>query len=188
MNYSSVIKVPDEKALDALCAKTFNQLLIHPNVIRRIRDVVDYKLPTAIQAGALPLALSGKDLIVQSPPESGKTLVFAALAAHIVNDNHQSNQREPFVTILAASSEDVTKIKNLIVKLVPDGNNVCAFYGDGDDFTDKKIAMECSVVIGTPDRMAKLCADGGIIIKLSQLLIIDDADKLMAPTFLENIQ
>jgi hypothetical protein len=187
MNYSSVIKVPDEKTLDALCAKTFNQLLIHPYVILRIRDI-DYKLPTAIQAGALPLALSGKDLIVQSPPESGKTLVFAALAAHIVNDNHQSKQREPFVTILAASSEHVTKIKNLIVKLVPDGNYVCAFYGDGDDFTNEKIANGCSVVIGTPDRMAKLCADGGITIKRSQLLIIDDADKLMAPTFVEDIQ
>uniref|UniRef100_A0A914R2W7 RNA helicase n=1 Tax=Panagrolaimus davidi TaxID=227884 RepID=A0A914R2W7_9BILA len=123
MNYSSVIKVPDEKALDALCAKMFNQLLIHPNVILRIRDI-DYKLPTAIQAAALPLALSGKDLIVQSPPESGKTLVFAALAAHIVNDNHQSQQREPFVTIVAASSEHVTKIKNLIVKLVPDSSTV----------------------------------------------------------------
>uniref|UniRef100_A0AC35FMW0 ATP-dependent RNA helicase n=1 Tax=Panagrolaimus sp. PS1159 TaxID=55785 RepID=A0AC35FMW0_9BILA len=187
MNYSSVIKVPDENTLDALCTKTFNQLMIHRNVILRIRDI-DYKLPTAIQAGALPLALSGKDLIVQSPPGSGKTLVFAALAAHILYDNHQSQQREPFVTILAASSEHVTKIKNLIIKLVPDGSNVCAFYGDGDDFTDEKIAKRCSIVIGTPDRMAKLCADGGITIKLSQLLIIDDADKLMAPTFVENIQ
>uniref|UniRef100_A0AC35F4F4 Helicase ATP-binding domain-containing protein n=1 Tax=Panagrolaimus sp. PS1159 TaxID=55785 RepID=A0AC35F4F4_9BILA len=187
MNYSSVIKVPDEQTLDALCAKTFNHLLMHLNVIQRICNI-GYKLPTAIQSGALPLALSGRDLIVQSPPESGKTLVYAALAAHIVNDNHQSKQREPFVTILAASREHVTKIKDLIVKLVPDGNNVCAFYGDGDDFTDDKITKGCSVVIGTPDRMAKLCADGGITIKLSQLFIIDDADKLMAPTFVENIQ
>ena len=46
------------RSLDVVTSKTFDQLLIHPEIIKRLRQN-DFKAPTPVQAGAIPLGLLG---------------------------------------------------------------------------------------------------------------------------------
>ena len=47
-----------------------------------------YNAPTAVQAQAIPLVLSGKDVVVRAHTGSGKTAAYLLPVAHIVMQNH----------------------------------------------------------------------------------------------------
>uniref|UniRef100_A0A914Y1Y6 RNA helicase n=1 Tax=Panagrolaimus superbus TaxID=310955 RepID=A0A914Y1Y6_9BILA len=179
MNYSSVITVPDEETMNAISSKTFEQLLIHSDIIQRIKNS-GFDSPTAVQSSSIALGVLGKDLLVQAKHGAGKTLVYSILAANVLSDCHLNQQREPLVVILASTREACTHIKDILVKLIPDERSVCIFYGE-DDFINNKnlIATGCTVAIGTPARMALLVKKGGISLKQSKLFVIDEADVLM---------
>uniref|UniRef100_A0AC34FKZ6 ATP-dependent RNA helicase n=1 Tax=Panagrolaimus sp. ES5 TaxID=591445 RepID=A0AC34FKZ6_9BILA len=180
-----MIKFADERTADVLSNKTFDQLLIHPEVINRIKKC-NYQLPTPVQAGAIPLGLLGNDLLVQAKSGTGKTLVFATLVANAVMETRGT---DVVAVIIAPVREIAYQIKDLIDQLTPSETRTCVFIG-GEDVKDNKaeIAHGCSVAIGTPGRMGQLIRDGSLSFKQSKLFVLDEADKLMESTFTEDIK
>ena len=57
-------------------AKTFNDIAIHPHLIKNLGDLEIQKL-TLVQSKAIPIILAGKDALVKSQTGSGKTFAYA---------------------------------------------------------------------------------------------------------------
>ena len=66
MKYSTYFCVADLDDLDVISSKVFEQLMLHPELIMKIKKM-GFHLPTPLQATTLPLALRGNgmfDLII----------------------------------------------------------------------------------------------------------------------------
>jgi superfamily II DNA/RNA helicase len=133
---------------------------------------------------------SGQDLIVQSKSGTGKTCVFAIAAIEAVDLSAKTIQ----AFVLAPTREIAVQIREEVVKLSlcckeKDRIRCHAFIGGMPIRTDKaNLAMGCHVVVGTPGRLRELLTEKWIDVSSVSLLILDEVDQLVAPSFWKDVK
>lgn len=118
-------------------------------VIRKL----EYTQPTSIQAQAVPIALSGRDIIGIAKTGSGKTAAFVwPLLVHIMDQPELQSGDGPIGLILAPTRELAQQIYTEAKRFgkVYDINIVCA-YGGGNKYEQSKdLEAGAEIVVGTP--------------------------------------
>lgn len=98
-----------------------------------IRDIVrvGYEAPTPIQSQAIPIVLSGRDLIGLAKTGSGKTLSFVwPMLVHVLDQPAMSHGDGPIGLILAPTRELASQIYTETKKFAKSFNiQVCAIFG-----------------------------------------------------------
>lgn len=163
---------------------TFNSIArIKPSILQGLSRC-GFRHPSPIQVKTLPLSLIGMDLIVQSKSGTGKTVVFAVTALQALDPLLEIKNR-PQVLILAPTREIAQQITDAI-KLIGrcmDNIHVKNFIG-GIELQEDRIALrQCNIAVGTPGRIAQLIEIKSIKTTSIKLLVLDEADKLIAPEF-----
>ena len=132
MKFATDFCTTDERDLDVVSTKTFEQLMLHPKLIMSIKEV-GYCLPTPVQATAIPLALRGTglffffakyengyqiflDLLVQSKSGTGKRLIYSALVAQLALE--EVNDKNVVAVILTPTLEGAERIKETVDELL----------------------------------------------------------------------
>lgn len=149
-----------------------------------------YKQPTPIQEQAIPVILSGKDLIGCAQTGTGKT---AAYLLPIINHILQSPKRHLNALIIAPTRELVLQIDQQI-----DGMGYfcsvgsIAIYGGNDGITWEKQrhALEegVDIVCATPGRLIALLQSGKINFEHLQHLVLDEADRMLDMGFIDDLK
>jgi len=138
-------------------------------------DAVGYVVPTPVQAGCIPLAIAGIDLIVQSPTGSGKT---AAFAIPTLEQLEPAARVEALVLCptrelarqVAGEFERLGKVKGIAVTTV---------YG-GTGFTQQISELKTAqVVCATPGRLLDLMSRGALTLDHLKVFILDEADEML---------
>ncbi len=159
---------------------------------RRLMTAVEhlgFTAPTEIQQKAIPAAMSGHDLIASSKTGSGKTLAFIIPALQRLNTNRALSKRDPRVVILTPTRELAKQVFNQL-RLFTSGTQFKAvLILGGENFNDqvKVLEKDPHFIVATPGRLADHLSQGHFYLNGLELLILDEADRMLDLGFSEQL-
>jgi ATP-dependent RNA helicase RhlE len=156
---------------------TFKDLNLNTPLQNALEEA-GYIYPTPIQVEALPIILSGKDVVGVAQTGTGKT--FAYLLP-ILRNLKYSDQRQPRVLILVPTRELVVQVVNEIKKLTEYiSTRVAGVYGGTNINTQKQMVYDgIDILVATPGRLLDLSLTGNLRFKSLQTLVIDEVDEML---------
>jgi len=161
--------------------KTFAELGL-VDVLCEACEKVGWKKPSRIQEEAIPVALSGKDVIGLAETGSGKTGSFALPILHALLETPQ----RMFALILTPTRELAFQISEQFEALGASIGVKCAVVVGGMDMVSQAIilAKKPHVIVATPGRLVDhLENTKGFNIKNLKFLVMDEADRILNQDF-----
>ncbi len=142
--------------------------------------------PLPIQDQAIPLLLSGKDLIAEAKTGSGKTLAFAIPIVEKID----CSRREIQALVVAPTRELANQVAGEIKKIgYKKRVRVAAFYGGRSINGNARIVSKgLHVVVGTPGRLIDLINRGVLRLNRVNMLVLDEADRMLDMGFIDDIR
>ena len=201
MSFDTQSPLGNEDQQDALpeqaAASGFDTLGLAPEIVRSVAQA-GYTEPTEVQAQAIPAALSGVDLLVSSRTGSGKTAAFVlpALQRVIEARRDPAKKRErgqpsgPRVLVLAPTRElamQVSKACSVYGQNVQ-GLRVATIVGGVPYHAQlKALRGPLDILIATPGRLIDHMGSGKAMMSQVELLILDEADRMLDMGFIDDI-
>jgi len=156
-----------------------------------VRAVIDagYDVPTPIQKGAIPAVLMGKDLVGIAQTGTGKTASFVLPMIDILAEG-RSRARMPRSLILEPTRELAAQVAENFEKYGKYHKLSMALLIGGVQMGDQVKALEkgVDVLIATPGRLMDLFGRGKIMLNDCNLLVIDEADRMLDMGFIPDIE
>ena len=170
----------------------FDSLDLEPPLLTGVRDA-GFARCTPIQAKALPLALSGRDVEGQAQTGTGKTAAFLlATFNHLILTPPMSRHREgdPRAVILAPTRElavQIHKDAELLGRHTGLRSGV-VFGGTGYEQQRQMLLDGLEVLIGTPGRLIDYFKQRIFDLKGVQVAVLDEADRMFDLGFIRDIR
>jgi ATP-dependent RNA helicase RhlE len=148
-----------------------------------------FSKPTPIQEQAIPIILSGKDLIACAQTGTGKTAAYLLPVLHHIASNNDNSIN----TLIVAPTRELALQIDQQIEAIGYFANVSsiAVYGGGDGMAweQQKRALKggTNIVIATPGRLISMLAAGDIKLQGLKHLILDEADRMLDMGFNEDI-
>jgi len=167
----------------------FSDLPLH-HALHKALDLKGLTTPTEIQQLAIPYALLGRDLIASSKTGSGKTLAFLLPAVHRVLTQAPLSRRDPRVLILAPTRELAKQVFLQLKGLLGKQSLRAALVLGGENFNDQVKALKHypQFIVGTAGRVADHLVDKSLYLNGLELLILDEADRMLDMGFIADIK
>lgn len=145
-----------------------------------------YTEPTPIQKEAIPIVLTGKDIIAQAQTGTGKTLAFVLP----ILENFDPVKNYTQAMILTPTRELAIQITAEVQKWAPlKGMNVLAAYGGQDvERQLKKLAGTIHLIIATPGRLLDHIRRETVQLNKLSTLVLDEADQMLHMGFLKDVE
>ncbi|VDP89525.1 unnamed protein product [Echinostoma caproni] len=140
--------------------------------------------PTPIQCQALPVIMSGRDMIGIAKTGSGKTLAFLVpLMRHLEHQRPLDPGEGPIALLLSPTRELALQIFKEAKKLCQamDARVACVYGGTGISEQIAELKRGAEIVVCTPGRMIDmLAANGGRVTNLRRCtyVVLDEADRM----------
>ena len=170
---------------------SFESMGLHPALSRALADA-GYTQPTEVQSRAIPAALAGGDLMVSSRTGSGKTASFALPAlARVLLARERGPARGPRVLVLTPTRELALQVARAFADYGRhvSGLRVCTVVG-GVPYGAQLKALRgpLDVLIATPGRLMDHMASGRAMLGAVELLVLDEADRMLDMGFIDDIR
>jgi ATP-dependent RNA helicase DDX42 len=140
-----------------------------------------YEKPTPIQCQALPVALSGRDIIGIAKTGSGKTAAFVLpLIVHILDQDEIEKGQGPIGVVCAPTRELAQQIYTEAKKFTkPYGIRVSGIFGGMSKFEQfKELKAGCEIVIATPGRLIDMIKMKALTMLKATYVVLDEADRM----------
>ncbi|MDV7269529.1 DEAD/DEAH box helicase [Thioclava sp. A2] len=166
----------------------FSDLNLNPKVLKAIEEA-GYETPTPIQAGAIPPALEGKDVLGIAQTGTGKTASFT-LPMITLLARGRARARMPRSLVLCPTRElaaqvaenfDVYAKHTKLTKALLIGG---VSFGEQDKLIDKGV----DVLIATPGRLLDHFERGKLILTDVKVMVVDEADRMLDMGFIPDIE
>jgi superfamily II DNA/RNA helicase len=168
--------------------KTFAELGLSPKVQAAI-EAAGYSTPTPIQQAAIPVAVTGRDVLGIAQTGTGKTASFVLpMIARL--ETGRARARMPRSLILAPTRELAAQVAQSFEKYgVNHKLNVALLIG-GVSMDDqvRKLDRGVDVLIATPGRMLDHFQRGRLMLMGVEILVIDEADRMLDMGFIPDIE
>ena len=190
--------LPESTEPAAAPGAEFAALGLSPELVKAITHA-GYTTPTDVQARAVPVAMTGRDLLVSSQTGSGKTAAFVwpalerILAARLdpAKKRAKGQTYGPRVLVLAPTRELAQQV-----------SRACSVYGYGVHGLRvahvvggvpyqaqlKALRGPLDLLIATPGRLMDLMNSGAAIMANIELLVLDEADRMLDMGFIDDIK
>jgi len=166
----------------------FSELGLSPKVLEAIA-AAGYTTPTTIQAEAIPHALMRKDVLGLAQTGSGKTAAFV-LPMLTLLEKGRARARMPRTLILEPTRELAAQVHEAFETLGKQHKLTVALLIGGVAFEPQaaKINRGADVVIATPGRLLDHMERGGLLLTGIEMLVIDEADRMLDMGFIPDIE
>jgi superfamily II DNA/RNA helicase len=167
---------------------TFADLGLSDELLRSVNEA-GYGEPTPIQRQAIPSVLMGRDLIGIAQTGTGKTAGFVLPMIDILAQG-RSRARMPRSLILEPTRELAAQVAENFEKYGKHHKLSMALLIGGVSMGDqqKALAKGVDVLIATPGRLMDLFGRGNILLTDCNLLVIDEADRMLDMGFIPDIE
>lgn len=165
--------------------KTFAEFGLEPKVLQAITEL-GFEEATPIQEQAIPLALTGSDLIGQAQTGTGKTAAFGIpLISKISREDEKI-----LALVMTPTRELAIQVAEEIGKLTRfKGLRSLAIYGGQDIGRQiRGLKRKPQIIIGTPGRLLDHINRKTIRLDDVQTIVLDEADEMLDMGFMEDIQ
>src|SRR5580658_2800462 len=166
--------------------KLFSELGLSAEILKAI-DKLGFEKAAPIQAEAIPVLMSGRDVVGQSQTGSGKTAAFAIPAIEKTNADLKAVQ----VLILCPTRELAVQVSEEFHKLTLFKRGITALpiYG-GQSYERQFYGLKqgAQIVIGTPGRVMDHMRRGTLRLDKVKMAILDEVDVMLDMGFREDIE
>ena len=169
---------------------TFESLGLSPALLRALAEH-GYAAPTPIQAQAIPPALAGNDLLGAAQTGTGKTAAFALpLLQRLAKETPPKGPRKPRALVLVPTRElavqvaDSLKIYGRHLRL----NVTVVFGGVGMQPQIDNLRRGVDILVACPGRLLDHLDSGHARLDAVELLVLDEADRMLDMGFLPSIK
>ncbi|KAI9844482.1 MAG: putative ATP-dependent RNA helicase ddx6 [Sclerophora amabilis] len=140
-----------------------------------------FEKPSPVQEEAIPVALTGRDILARAKNGTGKTAAFIIPTLERINQKSTKTQALILVPTRELALQTSQVCRNLGKHL---GLNVMVSTG-GTGLKDDIIRLNESVhiIVGTPGRILDLAGKGVADLSECPMFVMDEADKLLSPEF-----
>ena len=167
---------------------SFSHLGLSDKVLAAVA-ATGYTTPTPIQEQAIPHVLARRDVLGIAQTGTGKTAAFV-LPMLTMLEKGRARARMPRTLILEPTRELAAQVKENFDKYgVGQKLNVALLIG-GVSFGDQdtKLTRGVDVLIATPGRLLDHTERGGLLLTGVELLVIDEADRMLDMGFIPDIE
>jgi superfamily II DNA/RNA helicase len=168
----------------------FEPLGLHPGLLKSLL-ASGYTEPTAVQARAIPEALAGHDLMVSSQTGSGKTAAFMLPALHKLAQPSRGPGIGPRMLVLTPTRElalQVTAAADNYGKFLKRVKTVAILGGMPYPVQNRLLRQPVDVLVATPGRLLDHLQRGRIDFSRLELLVLDEADRMLDMGFIDDIE
>lgn len=169
-------------------AMTFAELGLSPKLLEAI-DAAGYTEPTPIQAGAIPPALAGRDVLGIAQTGTGKTASFTLpLIERLSRGRAKARMPRSLIVTptrelaaqVAENFETYSKGQKLTMALLIGG----VAFGPQEEILNRG----ADVLIATPGRLLDHFERGKLLMTGVQMLIVDEADRMLDMGFIPDLE
>src|SRR5262245_8115987 len=166
----------------------FSDLGLNPDVLRAVADS-GYTTPTPIQAQAIPVVLTGRDVLGCAQTGTGKTASFTLPMIDILAAG-RAKARMPRSLILEPTRELAAQVAESFDRYGKYHKLSKALLIGGESFVDQEKALDrgVDVLIATPGRLLDLFERGKILMSDVKILVIDEADRMLDMGFIPDVE
>lgn len=167
---------------------TFDDLGISAKTLQAVTES-GYTEPTPIQAGAIPKVLQRQDVLGIAQTGTGKTASFTLPMIDILSQG-RAKARMPRSMIIEPTRELAAQVAENFEKYGKYHKLSMALLIGGVSFgdQDKKLMQGVDVLIATPGRLLDQYDRGKILMSGVQLLVVDEADRMLDMGFMPDIE
>ncbi len=167
---------------------SFESLGLSPKVLAAV-EASGYTEPTPIQAQAIPHALARRDVIGIAQTGTGKTASFV-LPMLTLLEQGRARARMPRTLILEPTRELAAQVEESFNRYGRNHKLTVALIIGGVSFDDqlKKLDRGVDILIATPGRLLDLFERGKILMTGVEILVIDEADRMLDMGFIPDIE
>jgi len=166
----------------------FADLKLSPKVLKAVQTA-GYETPTPIQAGAIPPALEGRDVLGIAQTGTGKTASFT-LPMITMLARGRARARMPRSLVLAPTRELAAQVAENFDAYAVGSKLSKALLIGGVSFKeqDKLIDRGVDVLIATPGRLLDHFERGKLMLTGVQIMVVDEADRMLDMGFIPDIE
>jgi ATP-dependent RNA helicase RhlE len=169
---------------------TFNELdLIEP--ILNALKTKGYSIPTPIQKQAIPIILSGSDIMGCAQTGTGKTAAFAIpILQNLIKNKRPEGRRKIHTLILTPTRELAIQIEENIKDYGSnlDVRHAVVFGGVSQLKQVNQLKSGIDILVATPGRMLDLQQQGFIDLRFLEVFVLDEADRMLDMGFIHDVK
>ncbi|SDF10516.1 Superfamily II DNA and RNA helicase [Celeribacter baekdonensis] len=166
----------------------FSDLNLAPKVLKAIEDA-GYESPTPIQAGAIPPALEGRDVLGIAQTGTGKTASFVLPMITLLSRG-RARARMPRSLVLCPTRELAAQVAENFDTYTKYMKLTKALLIGGVSFKEQDILIDkgVDVLIATPGRLLDHFERGKLILSDVKVMVVDEADRMLDMGFIPDIE
>jgi ATP-dependent RNA helicase RhlE len=167
----------------------FERFALNTQILRAVAEE-GYQTPTPIQLAAIPELMTGHDLLATAQTGTGKTAAFALPMLHLLHARQARGARNIRALILTPTRELALQIDAsmraygrhlalgtaVILGGVPAGPQIRA------------LGRQPQILIATPGRLLDLMSQGFVRLERIEMLVLDEADRMLDMGFIHDVR
>ena len=169
---------------------SFSNLGLCTELLRAIKEE-GYTTPTPIQAKAIPVILSKKDVLAAAQTGTGKTAGFTLPLLELLNKNYSKDRKSSVkALILTPTRELATQVGESVEvygKYLPFKSAVI-FGGVGINPQKAILKKGVDIITATPGRLLDLVSQDCLDLSKVEFLVLDEADRMLDMGFIHDIK
>jgi superfamily II DNA/RNA helicase len=160
------------------------------NALLRAIEESGYTTPTAIQSQAIPVVTAGHDLMASAQTGTGKTAAFMLPALNLLATPHELKSRGPRILVLVPTRELATQVNEAARKYGKfiRARTVSIVGGMPYPLQNKLLSQPLDILVATPGRLLDHMERGRIDLSRLQMLVLDEADRMLDMGFLPDVE
>jgi len=169
----------------------FSSLGLRPELLQALKPK-DYPAPTPIQTLAIPAVLQGIDVQASAQTGSGKTAAYALPVLELLLRQPRSTPRAVHSLVLVPTRELAVQVGETLRSLatqLPYSLKITVVFG-GVSINPQMMGLRggADVIVATPGRLLDLLDKNALNLSQVQILVLDEADKLLDLGFQDELQ
>ncbi len=164
----------------------FEYFNLHPSIMAGIREL-GYVTPTPIQTQAIPPIMQGRDLIGLAQTGTGKTAAFVLPILHRLKPGPRGHVRTLIISPTRELAEQIYEVISALGKQTG-LRSITVYGGVGMEPQIRKLRSGVEIVVACPGRLLDHLWKGTISLSDLEILVIDEADRMLDMGFLPDIR
>ena len=168
---------------------SFSNLKLSDPILKAVTEA-GYTAPTTIQKQAIPIILSGRDLVAAAQTGTGKTASFVLPILEIFNVERKLRGKRIRALILTPTRELAIQVEANVAKYSQYLNlSSMAMFGGVDSEPQKQRLIEgIDILVATPGRLIDMMNQRALHFDELEILVLDEADKMLDMGFIYDIE
>jgi ATP-dependent RNA helicase RhlE len=168
---------------------SFKELGLSDPILRSLEDL-KHSEPSEIQKQAIPIVLSGKNLMAAAQTGTGKTGSFVLPMLELLQEEPQPYGKHVHALVLTPTRELAAQVRESVYTYGKfTSTKSAAVFGGAKIFPQKsKLKKGVDILVATPGRLLDLHNQKAVKLNRVKILVLDEADHMLDMGFIHDIK